>query len=86
MYQKSFAALALVLAFSFVTAAQEAGDRATVQMRDGTRVEGRIEELAGGTLFLRVALHDQRREPRGPRYRAGPTHHPSCRSGRCPQH
>jgi hypothetical protein len=41
--------------------AQEPGDRATVQMRDGTKVEGRIEELAGGTLFLRVSQHDQRR-------------------------
>ena len=30
-------------------------------MRDGTKVEGRIEELAGGTLFLRVSQHDQRR-------------------------
>jgi len=41
--------------------AQEPGDRATVQMRDGSKVEGRIEELAGGTLFLRVSQHDQRR-------------------------
>lgn len=38
-------------------------DRATVQMRDGTRVEGRIEELAKGTLFLRVTQDDQRRIP-----------------------
>jgi len=60
MYQ-SFTALAFVLAFSFVTSGQEPSDRATVQMRDGTRVEGRIEELAGGTLFLRVSPQDQRR-------------------------
>ncbi|MDO8681706.1 MAG: hypothetical protein Q7R30_24615 [Acidobacteriota bacterium] len=49
------------MAISPVTMAQEPGDRATVQMRDGTKVEGRIEELAGGTLFLRVSQHDQRR-------------------------
>lgn len=64
MYQRSFAAFAFMFAFtSFVAAAQDAGDRATVQLRDGTKVEGRIEELAGGTLFLRVSLHDQRRIP-----------------------
>lgn len=61
MYQRLFVAFAFVLAVSPVTMAQEPGDRATVQMRDGTKVEGRIEELAGGTLFLRVSLHDQRR-------------------------
>lgn len=44
-------------------AAQQAEDRATVQMRDGTKVEGRIEELDKGTLFLRVSQHDQRRIP-----------------------
>ena len=61
MYQKLFIAFAFVLALSPVTMAQEPGDRATVQLRDGSKVEGRIEELAGGTLFLRVSLHDQRR-------------------------
>ena len=61
MYQRFFVAFAFVLALSPVTMAQEPGDRATVQMRDGTKVEGRIEELAGGTLFLRVSQHDQRR-------------------------
>lgn len=60
MYQKFFVAFAFVLALSPVMA-QEPGDRATVQLRDGTKVEGRIEELAGGTLFLRVSQHDQRR-------------------------
>jgi hypothetical protein len=38
-------------------------DRATVQLRDGTKVEGRIEALGKGTLFLRVSLADQRRIP-----------------------
>lgn len=61
MYQRFFVAFAFVLALSPVTMAQEPGDRATVQLRDGTRVEGRIEELAGGTLFLRVSPNDQRR-------------------------
>ena len=36
----------------------------TVQLRDGSRVEGRIEEMtADGTLFVRVSQHDQRRIP-----------------------
>ena len=43
-----------------------AQDRATVQMRDGSKFEGRIEELtANGELFVRVSLHDQRRVPVG---------------------
>jgi hypothetical protein len=60
MYQRFFLAVAFAFALS-PAVAQEPGDRATVQMRDGTKVEGRIEELAGGTLFLRVSQHDQRR-------------------------
>jgi hypothetical protein len=40
------------------------GDRATVQMRDGSKFEGRIEELtSNGELFVRVSQHDQRRVP-----------------------
>jgi hypothetical protein len=36
----------------------------TVQLRDGSKVQGRIEELtADGTLFVRVSQHDQRRIP-----------------------
>lgn len=36
----------------------------TVQLRDGSKVEGRIEELtADGTLFVRVSQNDQRRIP-----------------------
>ena len=60
MYQRLFVAIAFALALSPVRA-QDAGDRATVQLRDDTRVEGRIEELAGGALFLRVSQTDQRR-------------------------
>lgn len=45
-------------------AAQGPTPNVTVQLRDGTKVEGRIEEmLADGTLFLRVSQHDQRRIP-----------------------
>jgi hypothetical protein len=41
-----------------------AQDNVTVQLRDGSKVEGRIEELtADGTLFVRVSQHDQRRIP-----------------------
>jgi hypothetical protein len=37
---------------------------ATVQLRDGSKVEGRIEEMTtDGTLFVRVSQHDQRRIP-----------------------
>jgi hypothetical protein len=54
------AALVLALGVPFAAAGQSE-DRATIQMRDGTKVEGRIEELDRGTLFLRVTLDDQRR-------------------------
>jgi len=46
-----------------LTAAQQSEDRATVQLRDGTKIEGRIEEFDRGMLFLRVSLHDQRKIP-----------------------
>jgi len=56
-----------VLATAILTAglAAQEQDRATVQLRDGTKVEGRIEALGQGTLFLRVSLADQRRIPIG---------------------
>jgi hypothetical protein len=57
------AALA-VLALAAATA-QEPQDRATIQLRDGTKVEGRIEALGKGSLFLRVSLADQRTIPIG---------------------
>jgi hypothetical protein len=45
-------------------ASGQAQDRATVQMRDGSKFEGRIEELTGsGELFVRVSQDDQRRVP-----------------------
>jgi hypothetical protein len=44
--------------------AQGSTPNVTVQLRDGTKLEGRIEEmLPDGTLFLRVSQHDQRRIP-----------------------
>jgi hypothetical protein len=62
MFQRWMCALAAAwIAFGAVGAAQ---DRATVQMRDGSKFEGRIEELtASGELFVRVSQHDQRRVP-----------------------
>jgi hypothetical protein len=42
-----------------------AQDRATVQLRDGAKFEGRIEELTSGELFVRVSPNDQRRVPVG---------------------
>jgi len=47
---------------SGIAAAQ---DRATVQMRDGQKFEGRIEEMTTGELFVRVSQDDQRRVPVG---------------------
>jgi len=46
-------------------AAQEPAERVTVQLRGGDRVSGALEDLEGGTLFVRVSLHDQRRIPIG---------------------
>jgi hypothetical protein len=44
-------------------AAQEPAERVTVQLRGGDRVSGALEDLEGGTLFVRVSLHDQRKIP-----------------------
>ena len=49
-----------------VGAIGSAQDRATVQLRDGAKFEGRIEEMtANGELFVRVSQNDQRRVPVG---------------------
>ena len=62
MYSRLIATvLASVLSFAAIAAQEQ--DRATIQMRDGTKVEGRIEALGQGTLFLRVSQADQRRIP-----------------------
>jgi small nuclear ribonucleoprotein (snRNP)-like protein len=44
-------------------AAQEPAQKVTVQLRGGDRVSGALEDLEGGTLFVRVSLHDQRKIP-----------------------
>lgn len=62
MFQRLvIAVVAVWLGFGLSVGAQ---DRATVQLRDGSKFEGRIEELtANGELFVRVSQHDQRRVP-----------------------
>lgn len=62
MHLKLISAIAAI-ALSIVPLAAQDQDRATVQLRDGTTVGGRIEALGQGTLFLRVSLADQRRIP-----------------------
>lgn len=44
-------------------AAQDAPQQVTVQLRGGERVSGGLEDLEGGTLYVRVSLHDQRKIP-----------------------
>lgn len=61
MFQRWILALtAMWLGIGVVTAGQ-AQDRVTVQLRDGSKFEGRIEELTGSELFVRVSQNDQRR-------------------------
>lgn len=60
----SFAVAAAWLAIGAVTAAQQ--DRATVQLRDGSKVEGRIDGIdPEGELVVRVSQNEQRRLPLG---------------------
>lgn len=63
MVQRLMVSLAVAwLSLGAMAAAQQ--DRATVQMRDGAKFEGRIEELtANGEFFVRVSQNDQRRVP-----------------------
>lgn len=59
MYQKLFGALVMGVLWVTVVSAQSP---VTVQLRNGSKLEGRIEEmLPDGTLFLRVSQHDQRK-------------------------
>ena len=55
----------MVVATLLLGAAVTAQTDATVQLRDGSKVNGRIEELTKGELFVRVSQHDQRRIPVG---------------------
>ncbi len=60
MLQRLTCAVAAVWVTIGATGAAQ--ERATVQMRDGSKLEGRIEELtANGELFVRVSQQDQRR-------------------------
>jgi hypothetical protein len=57
--------IALVAVWVGICGVASAQDRATVQLRDGSKFEGRIEEMTTGELFVRVSQHDQRRVPVG---------------------
>ena len=61
MYKKLFVVAAACVVWATAVSAQRP---VTVQLRDGSKVEGRIEELLpDGTLFIRVSQNDQRRIP-----------------------
>jgi len=62
MYKKLFVVLAMGVLWTTAISAQTPD--VTVQLRDGSKIEGRIEEMtADGTVFVRVSQHDQRRIP-----------------------
>jgi hypothetical protein len=54
-----------MLMYGNVAAQEQPAERVTVQLRSGERVSGALEDLEGGTLYLRVSLHDQRKIPLG---------------------
>lgn len=60
----SFAWIAAV-AISVATLPAQQPDNVTVQLRNGQTVQGALEDLEGGTLFVRVSRDDQRRLPIG---------------------
>lgn len=62
MFQRWFIAVTAVW-LSVGAVAAQAQDMATVQMRDGTKLQGRIDGTADGNLVLRVSHDDQRRLP-----------------------
>jgi hypothetical protein len=55
--------LGLMLSVAWVVPAQEGPEYTTIQLRDGTRLTGRLEALGNGALILRISLADQRRIP-----------------------
>jgi len=65
MFQRGFIAVTAVwLGVGAITAAQ--ADRATVQLRDGSKIEGRIDGIdPEGELVVRVSQNDERRLPLG---------------------
>jgi len=61
MYQKLFVVVAACVLWVNAASAQM---NVTVQLRDGSKIAGRIEEMTpDGTVFLRVSQDDQRRIP-----------------------
>ena len=63
MYQKLLGVVAVCMLWASAVSAQTP---VTVQLRDGSKLQGRIEEMTSdGTVFLRVSQHDQRRIPVG---------------------
>jgi len=61
----SFAWIAAVVISVATLPAQQAPDNITVQLRNGQIVRGALEDLEGGTLYVRVTRDDQRRLPIG---------------------
>lgn len=62
--QKTLLTMFMICALWVATPFAQPTPNVTVQLRDGSKIEGRIEELtADGTLFLRVSQDDQRRIP-----------------------
>jgi hypothetical protein len=60
----SFAWIAAVV-ISVATLPAQVADNVTVQLRNGQVVRGALEDLEGGTLYVRVSRDDQRRLPIG---------------------
>ena len=61
----SFAWIAAVAISVATLPAQQAADNVVVQLRNGQTVRGALEDLEGGTLYVRVSRDDQRRLPIG---------------------
>ena len=61
----SFAWIAAVVVCVATLPAQQGPDNVTVQLRNGQIVRGALEDLEGGTLYVRVTRDDQRRLPLG---------------------
>ena len=61
----SFAWIAAVAISVATLPAQQPADNVTVQLRNGQTVRGALEDLEGGTLYVRVSRDDQRRLPIG---------------------
>jgi hypothetical protein len=60
-------ALSVLACSSFVIAQDQSATqhRVTVQTRSGERISGLLQDVEGGTVFVRTSQHDQRRLPIG---------------------